>query len=94
MFKTIRTLILPVIAIIMASYAIFQLIMADENLPELPPPSIPSHTLSFNRLSGTGVIEPVSETVSIGNAQDGVVMEVFYNSQKVGTRLASSVESA
>ena len=87
MFKLFRALILPLAAVGMASFALYHLITAAEFLPNLPPPRVPSHTLTMQRLSGTGMVEPRSESVSLGTAQSGVVLEVYYGTERVGERV-------
>jgi multidrug resistance efflux pump len=88
MSKFMKYYLLPLAAMCMAGFALFHLITAAEVLPPLPPPRVPSHTLAMQRVAGTGMVEPRSESLSLGTAQSGVVLEVYYGSDRVGTRVS------
>jgi HlyD family secretion protein len=87
MSSWIRTLILPAAALGMMLFAVYHLLTAQEHHPELSPPTIPAQTLSLKRISGTGIVEPQTENVSVGTAQTGLVLEVFYGVDRVGQRV-------
>jgi multidrug resistance efflux pump len=87
MMRWSKTLMLPGLATAMLLLAVYHLLTAGETLPDLPPPALPAQTLALRRISGTGLVEPETESISLGTAQSGLVLEVPYNATRVGERV-------
>lgn len=82
-----RNWFLPLVALGMATFAMYHLLTAAEVLPPQQPPITPATAISLERVSGTGMVEPRTESVSVGTAQSGVVLEVYYADDSVGREI-------
>ncbi len=77
--------ILPVFSVAMLVFGLFHMTKAQAPIAELSPPAAPPRTPYSNTVAGSGIVEPQSESVSIGSSLSGVVLEVYVPSDKVGT---------
>jgi multidrug resistance efflux pump len=84
LFRTIRGLLIPVLAAVALVFATVNVMKAQQPDPPVKPPVTPASAPFANTVAGAGMIEPSSETISIGTPLPGVVAEV---SVKVGVRV-------
>lgn len=77
--------ILPVFSIAMLTFGLYHMTKAQAPVAELAPPAAPPRTPYSNTVAGSGIVEPQSESISIGSALSGIVLEVYVPSDKVGT---------
>jgi multidrug resistance efflux pump len=87
MNKVIRNLILPTFALGMALFALYHLLYAEEKRPPLAPPAAPPRAVAGKSIAGVGMVEPLSENISVGSAQNGIALEVFFTADRVGERV-------
>ena len=85
--KMLRNMAIPLFAFGMLAFAVYHLLFADEVRPPLPPPFEPPAVNSANVVAGVGIVEPKTENISIGTAQSGIVLDVFYTSDRVGVHI-------
>jgi multidrug resistance efflux pump len=84
MRKSLGKLVLPVLAACMLIFAIFHVVRAQQTLPKPPPPVEPARTPFGRTVAGAGIVEAVTENISIGTALPGVVLEVYVPVDQVG----------
>jgi multidrug resistance efflux pump len=80
-------MVLPFFAAGMAFFAVYHLLFAHEPRPKLAPIVAPPQALAPASVAGVGIVEPCSESISIGTAQTGIVLEVFHGPEDVGVRV-------
>jgi HlyD family secretion protein len=68
---------LPIVAIALIAFAVKYLAEARERMPELPPPIQPAENPFPNTVAGAGMVEPQTESISVGSPVPGVVVEVM-----------------
>jgi HlyD family secretion protein len=89
MYKLTAAFLLPTVALGMLTFAVYHLLFAQEAMPQLAPPTRPPSAAYAEKVVGAGIVEPQSESVSLGAAQSGLVLEVFYTSEKVGAHVSA-----
>jgi multidrug resistance efflux pump len=77
-------LILPVIAFGLLSFAFYHVVRSGGAESEVAPPLAPPRSAHEEAIAGVGIVEPQSESIAIGSALPGLVLEVH---AKVGQRL-------
>ena len=82
-----RTWLLPIVAMLMAVFASFHVIVSGQTPPAPPPPQEPTRTPYSKSIHGIGLAEAQTENISIGTAVPGLVMEVAITSEQVGRRV-------
>jgi multidrug efflux pump subunit AcrA (membrane-fusion protein) len=82
--KKIGKFVLPVLAVIMLSLAIYHVVKAQQTLPKPPPPVEPARTPFGHTIAGAGIVEPETENIAIGAPLPGVVLQVYVPVDKVG----------
>ena len=85
--KLIRNIALPTMALGLALFAVYHLLYADQPLPKLDPPGQPPSSGTAATIAATGIVEPMSENISLGAAQSGIVVEAMYTSEQAGQRV-------
>ena len=71
-----KSKILPLFAVILLLLATVSIVRTQPQMPTNPPPTIPPHSDFDQRVAAVGIIEPLSENVSIGSHLPGVVEKV------------------
>jgi multidrug efflux pump subunit AcrA (membrane-fusion protein) len=82
--KKLGKFVLPVLAVVMLSLAIYHVVKAQQSLPKPPPPVEPARTPFGKTIAGAGIVEPETENIAIGSPLPGVVLKVFVPVDKVG----------
>ena len=85
MRKTVGRMVLPALAACMLVFAIIHVVKAQQTLPKPSPPVEPARTPFGRTVAGAGIVEAVTENISIGTALPGLVMEVYIPVDRVGT---------
>ncbi len=67
---------LPVLALGCAGFMLNHLLMTNRDLPDLEPAVAPARAPYANVVAASGMVEPVSESISVGSPLPGVVAEV------------------
>ena len=65
MFKTIRHMALPVLAVAFFAFSIYHLLFASTKLPLESPPVDPPRRSFASGISGTGLIEAKTENIAL-----------------------------
>src|SRR3954468_1582946 len=81
----IRKYLLPVIALVGVVFAIYVVKAGSKPVPASQPVAQPAAAPFRTYIAGAGIVEPISENVSIGTGQPGTVIGVHV---KVGDRVA------
>jgi multidrug resistance efflux pump len=68
---------LPLAALLMLFFAVYQVVLAQQKPPKLEPPVPPARSPFGNGVAGAGIVEACSQNISVGTALPGVVLEVF-----------------
>ncbi|HKB02590.1 MAG TPA: HlyD family efflux transporter periplasmic adaptor subunit [Gemmataceae bacterium] len=77
---------LPILALVALGFAGRHVVVGDQEPPKLPPPVEPARSPFAGAVAGAGVIEPLTENISVGSPLPGVVVEVF---ARVGDEVAA-----
>ena len=72
-----KTKILPFFAMVVLLLATVSIVRTEPQLPTNPPPTVPPQADYQQRVAAVGVIEPISENISIGSHLPGVVKKVY-----------------
>ena len=75
---------LPLVALALIVFAVKQVSISQENMPELPPPVEPARNPFPHTVAGAGMVEPQTENIAMGAPVPGVVVEVMV---KVGQKV-------
>jgi multidrug resistance efflux pump len=78
--------LLPLLAALALTFAVFQVVLAQQKPPPASPPVEPAHNPYARAVSGAGVVEPKSENISVGAFVPGVVTKVRV---RVGDRVTA-----
>jgi multidrug resistance efflux pump len=81
---SLRGWLLPLLAVAALSFAIFNVLRAQQTPPPVKPPITPAETPFSNTLAGAGLVEAQTENISIGTPLSGIVVDVFV---KVGQKV-------
>src|SRR5215212_9552709 len=80
----IRKYLLPLIALVGVVFAIYVVKAGSKPVPASQPVALPAAAPFRTYIAGAGIVEPISENVSIGTGQPGTVIAVHV---KVGDRV-------
>jgi len=81
-------LVLPLIALAMGVFGIAHVLQGSQPVPSLPPPVEPVRSPFGSSLAASGLVEPKFESIAIGSALSGIVLEVFVPAESVGSQVA------
>jgi len=87
MFKKIRILFLPMVAVCLFAYSIYHVLFAAEKLPREAPLVEPPRQTFASGISGTGLVEAKTENIALGTAVGGVILEVCVTNDQLGQRV-------
>lgn len=87
MFKMLRGLFLPCLALCLLMFSVYHLMYAAEPKPKVAPLIEPPHQSPESVICGTGLVEARTENIAIGAAVPGIVLEVFVSQGKVGQKI-------
>jgi multidrug efflux pump subunit AcrA (membrane-fusion protein) len=73
----IRKYGLPLAALLMLFFAVYQVVLAQQKPPKLEPPVPPARSPFGNGVAGAGIVEARSQNISVGTALPGVVLKIF-----------------
>lgn len=76
--------LLPVLAVGMLVFSIYQVVQAQKTSPQPQPPIDPPRTPFGRTVAGAGIVEAETENFSIGAPLPGVIMEVYVPVEMVG----------
>jgi multidrug resistance efflux pump len=79
-----RKYILPLVALGLLVFAVYQVSYSQQKLPPLKPPIAPAQTPFSKTVAGAGLVEAQTENISVGSALPGVVTRVLV---KVGQQV-------
>src|SRR5688572_4448042 len=88
MLRKAHLVILPSVAGGLAIFALYHLLFAEEPRPKLAPPASPPAAAANVSVAGVGIVEPCSESISVGTARAGIVLEVFHGPDDAGRRVS------
>jgi HlyD family secretion protein len=77
MFRMIRKLILPALALGLLVFAVIHVVKAQQPATKSKPPVEPPRAPFTNTVAGAGIVEARTENISIGSHLPGVVTEVL-----------------
>ncbi|MFO0948016.1 MAG: efflux RND transporter periplasmic adaptor subunit [Planctomycetota bacterium] len=77
MFRWLRAMILPGLAIFSLGFALVSVVPASQDGAKSKPPIEPARTPFADTVAGAGIVEPSSENILLGTHIPGVVAEVF-----------------
>lgn len=80
---------LPVVAMAMLSFGLFHMLSAQPHLPATSPPAMPPRSPLGPTIAAAGLVEPRTESISLGSAHSGVVLEVYVPADKAGIRVTA-----
>jgi len=84
MYRRYAKFVLPAAAFALASFAIYQVVAAQQTKPSPPPPVEPARNPFGRSVAGAGLVESRSENIAVGSEMSGVVAEVHV---RVGQRI-------
>jgi len=80
-----RKIVLPILSLLMLSFAVFHVVRAQQEPAKAAPPVNPARNPFKQGIAGAGVVEARSENISLGSHLPGVVAEIFVG---VGDKVA------
>jgi multidrug efflux pump subunit AcrA (membrane-fusion protein) len=81
------TTVLPIIALAMGVLGFVHVQRASQPVPALSPPTAPVRSPYAATIAASGIVEPKHESIAIGTALSGIVLEVFVPSESVGQQV-------
>jgi multidrug efflux pump subunit AcrA (membrane-fusion protein) len=90
MWRKAHVVLLPLAAGGFAVFALYHLLFAEERRPKLAPPAAPPEASAGVGVAGVGIVEPCSESISVGSARAGIVLEVYHGPDDVGRRVSQN----
>src|SRR5262245_9818025 len=90
MRKRLGKLLLPILAACSLAFATLHVVNGQQSPPRLPPPLEPARTPFDQTVAGAGIVEAVSENMSVGTAIAGLVLDV-YGPKKPGLQVWSAL---
>lgn len=87
MSRYFSSVVLPLIALAMGVFGIAHMLEGAPQLPALPPPVEPVRSPFGLSLAASGIVEPKHESIAIGSALSGIVLEVFVPAESVGKQV-------
>ncbi len=77
MRKTLKRLLLPLLAAAMLVFALAHVVWTQQTPPRPPPAIEPPRTPFRKTVAGAGIVEASTENVAVGTALPGLVLEVY-----------------
>lgn len=84
MRRFLITAVLPLVALAMGVVGFLHVQQASRPVPSLPPPTPPVRSPFGATVAASGIVEPKYESIAIGSALSGIVLEVFVPAESVG----------
>lgn len=81
------TTVLPIIALAMGVLGFVQVQQGSKPVPSLSPPTPPVRSPYGETIGASGIVEPKHESIAIGTALSGIVLEVFVPAESVGQQV-------
>ncbi len=81
------TTVLPIIALAMGVLGFVHVQRASQPVPSLSPPAPPVRSPYGSTVAASGIVEPKHESIAIGTALSGIVLEVFVPAESVGQQV-------
>jgi multidrug resistance efflux pump len=91
MNRSIRRMILPLVALSMGALGFYHVQHSSQSMSPTVPPQDPPQAAYAHAVAGTGVVEAQTENIAIGTALPGLVLEVYVPSSKVGQRVKAGM---
>ncbi len=85
----IRKYLLPLAAVGLLFFAVLYVVRGQQAAPPAPPPGRPARTPFGKTVAGAGIVEALTENISIGTPLPGVVLEVYVPVEKVGQHVTA-----
>jgi multidrug resistance efflux pump len=73
----------------MGGLGIYHVDRTSQSAPASAPPEIPARSPYHSRIAASGVVEARTENIAIGAALDGLVLDVYVPSDRVGTHVTA-----
>src|SRR5262245_39732479 len=89
MNQSISRIGLPLLALAMAGLGFYHVDRTSQSAPPADPPEIPARSPYESRIAASGVVEARTENIALGAALDGLVLEVYVPSNRVGTHVTA-----
>ncbi len=87
MSRYFANIVLPLVALTMGIFGIAHMLQGAQPVPPLPPPVEPVRNPFGLGLAAHGIVEPKHESIAIGSALSGIVLEVFVPAESVGKQV-------
>jgi HlyD family secretion protein len=87
--KSLRSALLPLLAVGMFAFSIYHLLFAAEKLQKTDPLISPVKKAYSSAICGTGLVESRAENISIGTPVAGIVLEVCVTNEQLGQRISA-----
>lgn len=82
------SIVLPLVAMAMGVFGVMHMLEGAQPVPPLPPPVEPVRSPFGVSLAASGIVEPKFESIAIGSALSGIVLDVFVPAESVGQQVA------
>src|SRR5262245_61998754 len=89
MNRSIIRIALPILALAMGGLGFYHVTGESQSIPASTPPDIPALSPFERTIAASGVVEARTENIAIGAALQGLVLEVYVPSEKVGTHVTA-----
>lgn len=86
---SISRVVLPAIALAMASLGFYHMEQESQSPPPTAPPAYPARSPFDDSIAASGVVEARTENIAVGTALAGIVLEVYVPSERVGTHVTA-----
>lgn len=73
----IRKYLLPLLAVLLIGFSVYQVPQAGQKSPPPPPPIEPAHDPFGCSVAGAGIVEAQAENIEVGSLLPGVVADLF-----------------
>lgn len=87
MSRIFVSIVLPLIALAMGVFGVVHVLQGSQPVPPLAPPIEPVRSPFGVSIAASGLVEPKFESIAIGSALSGIVLEVFVPAQSVGQQV-------
>jgi multidrug resistance efflux pump len=87
MNRSFTRIALPILALAMGGLGFYHVAGESQSAPAAAPPELPARSPFEQSIAASGIVEARTENISIGPALEGLVLEVYVPSDRVGTHV-------
>jgi multidrug resistance efflux pump len=85
----INRIVLPLLALVMTGLGYYHVDRTSQSATPTAPPESPARSPYESSIAASGVVEARTENIAIGAALDGLILDVFVPSDRVGTHVTA-----